>query len=292
MKSILCLLSLLLLLMTLAGIAENTQMGRILLYTYYRQVGWGDLVQIGCIDDTGTLWYGTGSDSKLKWPYGTSAQLEYLKGTDILIPQNKLGSDVLFQIESLVSSAEKQDCPSEGVASDAGDEYSYALQYDREGNPDWVLLGLSGDDRSENTDPNAQALYRYLRILFPNVTTYAYTGMGPQGFVPIPISIFLKWPPFDPDTASIQAVVNDCEAGPIPHEADENIETELRSLAAHGWILGKANAISTTGGSTSYIFRNENEDILATLELYDGLLVAGDGMYFYSDSLPDLPAVK
>ena len=51
---------------------------RIILYTAYRQMGWGDAVQIGAVDEKGGLWVSTGYDSELKWPYGWERQLEYL----------------------------------------------------------------------------------------------------------------------------------------------------------------------------------------------------------------------
>ena len=39
---------------------------RIILYTAYRQVGWGDAVHIGCVDENGGLWAAKGYDSELK----------------------------------------------------------------------------------------------------------------------------------------------------------------------------------------------------------------------------------
>ena len=41
---------------------------KIILYTAYRQMGWGDAVQIGAVDENGGLWAVIGSDAELKWP--------------------------------------------------------------------------------------------------------------------------------------------------------------------------------------------------------------------------------
>ena len=37
---------------------------RIILFTFYRQMGWGDRVQIGCVDEDGGIWAGIGFDSE------------------------------------------------------------------------------------------------------------------------------------------------------------------------------------------------------------------------------------
>ena len=39
-----------------AGSAEGNHPSRIILYTAYRQVGWDDVVQVGCVDEDGRLW--------------------------------------------------------------------------------------------------------------------------------------------------------------------------------------------------------------------------------------------
>ncbi|MEE3396709.1 MAG: hypothetical protein VZR04_05180, partial [Succiniclasticum sp.] len=60
-----------------AGAEVASVPGQVILYTYYRQLGWGDQVQIGCVDAKGGLWLLTGHDGTLKWPYETAEQLEY-----------------------------------------------------------------------------------------------------------------------------------------------------------------------------------------------------------------------
>lgn len=262
--------------------AEGTEIPRILLYTCYRQVGWGDSVQVGCVDERGGIWLLSGNDGELHWPYTPSEQLSYLNSCGILVRQGRLNDADLFDMKSLVSSCADQGNGSWPAANDAGTESSYAVRYDGGGNPMPVLLGMSGDDCFENSDANAQALYLGLRNLFPQVTSYAYSygGMGPQGFMSVTVTSFCGFWGDGLESASVSATAIDCEAGSYAVELSEDEQTQIRSLILYGQVTGKATAAAVTGNSMVYNFLDEAGNTLASVELYNGLLVRPDGMYF------------
>ena len=160
------------------AVAEETP--RVVLYTYYRQMGWGDRVEIGWVDEAGDVWLLTGHDEEMRWPYAPDAQLERLAACP---DANRLGAlpvEERNELLSLAAAVQPQEGKPVPAACDAGTEYSYAVQYGESGEAQSVLLGMSGDDRFENADPAAQRLYACLRLLFPQVT--CYTGvMGPSG---------------------------------------------------------------------------------------------------------------
>lgn len=283
MKRFICLIAMILLLAGFChtGLAEAPAAavpGQIILYTCYRQVGWGDRVQIGCVDADGCLWLLTGYDSTLQWPYETEAQLEYLQAAHGMEPVGQLNPEEVFDLKSLVISTEDQGHASQPAANDAGTESSYAVQYDPEEQAHVILLGMSGDDCFENFDPNAQALYQTLRRLFPQVTCYG-GNMGPEGFQPVPIRTFCGMEQLDLDSLTVSAVYMDCEAGPRELIVSEEEHQYLFNLIRHGKVTGKANATLTTGGTTCYDFSDPSGRFLASLELYQGLLVRSDGMY-------------
>lgn len=291
MKRLICLLAALLLLAGMhaanpAAAAAASAPGQIILYTCYRQMGWGDRVQIGCVDTDGCLWLLTGSDSTLKWPYEVSEQLDYLQAAGEMEPVGKLDSGELFDLKSLVFSTEDQGHDSHPAANDAGTERSYAVQYDRDNRPRGILLGMSGDDCFENFDPDAQALYQRLRQLFPQVTSYG-GNMGPAGFQPVSVKAFCGLDELDLNSLTVAAAYMDCEAGPQKLNVSEEDRLRLLDFIQNGKVTGKANATQTTGGSTSYSLFDPSGRFLASLELYQGLLVRPDGMYtIAADALP------
>ena len=248
---------------------------KIILLTVYQQMGWGDRIDVGLVDDKGGLWTMTGSASALGWPGGLEAQLEYLMTAAPLEQIGALSADDLFALNSLIVSAEPGEGKPYPAANDAGTEISYALRYDAEGTVDAVRLGMSGDDVYENFDPNAQALYLVLRLLFPNVACYGGT-MGPAGFQPVPVAQFLGLDPEAIRTATIKESYIDCETG--PKEAP-NADESVRDLVLNGTVVGKANAMSLTGGTTVFGFYDADGAYLGSVELYRGLLVTNDGMY-------------
>ena len=141
---------------------------------------------------------------------------------------------------------------------------------------------MSGDDLFENFDPNAQALYLLTRRLFPAVTSYAYSspGMGPQGFLPVPLSDFTGLLPEMILQAKIKAFYNDCEEGNIPLDLTEKNKMDLMSLICRGRVTGKADCIESSGGITIYAFYDQDDNWIGALNLEDGLLVMEDGRYY------------
>ena len=255
---------------------------RIILYTYYRQMGWGDRVQIGCVDEDGVIRTLTGSDSDLKWPYKPEEQLEYLSQTDKLTAEGTMEHNDLFSVKSLVYSVEDQGSKTVPAANDAGTEKSYAVRYSEDGTPEFILLGVSGDDVFENFDPNAQSLYRTLRLRFPGVTSYAYDslGIGPHGFDPVPVADFIGLDILAASAAEIKGGLIDCEEGYIPQEMTEDDKAELLSFIKNGIVTGKADCVISTGGMYSYAFYDSEEKLIGTIDLEDGLLIKGDGHYY------------
>ncbi|MBQ7455829.1 MAG: hypothetical protein IJS53_05235 [Clostridia bacterium] len=261
-----------------AGFAAGAP--RPILYTYYRQAGWGDRVQVACVDEDGGLWLAVGCDSEMRWPWSLEEQLAWMQTAGNLEKVGELTSGALFDLNSLVLSAE--DCGEKTVpcACDAGTEYSYIVRYDREdGAPERVLLGASGDDLFENFDPNAQALYRWLRETFPQVTSYAGL-MGPVGFTPISLLAFCGKADVDLSGAEVTAFSIDCEAGPIELEITEDEKEAARARVMYGTVTGKANATTVTGGTVVISFREADGRFLCSFEFYRGLLVRQDGMYY------------
>ncbi len=265
--------------LTDAGAAKDP--ARIILFTYYRQMGWGDRVQIGWVDDEGAVRLITGNDSRLQWPYKPEEQLEYLSRAEGFTEKEPLKHDEIFSIESLVYSAGDQGSQSIPAANDAGTEKSYAVKYDRDGNPSFILLGMSGDDMFENTDEDAQALYLRLRRFFPEVTSYAYGPMGPQGFTPGPLSEFTVLTEEVIAGAEIHGYLSDCEAGPIPMELSEEDRAKLIRLLRDAKVTGKADCVESTGGFYVYNFLRPEGGWIGGLMLEDGLLKGPEGRYFF-----------
>ena len=256
-----------------AQAAAAQERPRMILLTVYRQMGWGDRIDVGCVDEKGGVWTMTGSASSLGWPGGIEEQLLYLHDTALLERIGEFSFDELFDLKGLIACTQAQPFKASPAANDAGIEVSYAIRYSDA--PEAVCLGMSGDDVYENTDFNAQALYALLRQLFPDVTCYGGT-MGPAGFQPIPVAEFLG---LDRDAirdAQIRAYLIDCEAGPIEVES---VDERVRDIVLSGMVTGKVNATMVTGGTTSIGFYDGDDNCLGSFELYQGLLVANDGMY-------------
>ncbi len=280
MKSIRKISCALLALSILMGLAAPAlaETPRIILYTAYRQLGWGDRMQLGAVDEKGGLWVLTGSAGELGWPYGWEAQLEYMKENGRMTYAGALSSEELFDLKGLIDSAEDQGKKSTPWMNDAGTETSCAVRYDRDGNAEAILLGMTGDDLFENTDPNAQALYRRLRELFPGVTCYA--GLIPDwGFAPVNIAQFLHLDAEKIANAQVRGALIDCEAGPIRETLSEAEQQEVIALTLQGIVTDKANATMVTGGTAVYSFYDAEDNYLGSIELYRGLLVTNDGMY-------------
>lgn len=260
-------------------IPAQAERGRPILYTAYRQMGWGDTVQVGCIDENGEAWVMEGHDADLKWPYGAEKQIAYLRESGHLTSVGKLSHDDLFALKSLISSVIAPEDKPSGWMCDAGTESSYAVRYDRQGNPEAVLLGMTGDDLLENTDPNAQALYAKLRRFFPFVRSYGGEMTEGWGFQPVPLAAFCHLEGIDWDGVTVSAVYEDCEAGPRKMDLSDEDTRKILNEMKHGVVTGKENAMAVTGGTRLFSFYDREGNHLGSIELYGGLLVRNDGMY-------------
>ncbi len=252
----------------------DTVSPRPILYTYYRQMGWGDRVEIGYVDSNGDLWKLEGNDLELEWPFNAEQQLQYLRKHEF----EKTGTlefDDLFDLKSLVASVQEFDGSPTAAANDAGTERTYAVRYDREGNSESVLLGMSGDDMFENRDSNAQGLYLAAHKLFPHVTCYG-PPMGPTGFIPVRITDFCGLG--DLSGCTVTATFIDCEAGPKQITLTDEKQAELLNDLLNRVVTGKVSAVDTTGGYRIYYFYR-GDDCLGSISVYNGLLYLSDGMY-------------
>ncbi len=262
--------------------AGEAEMPRIILYTCYMNLYPDGLhLQTGCVDAAGGLWTLDGTI-----PDGAALPEDFLAA---LLADGKMtyagtlderGVISLFDLNSLIVSAEDQGNETEPVCDGGGAESSYSIYRDRDGNVKKVLLGVSGDSRFENTDPDAQALYRILRVLFPEVENWAWSDMGPRGFRPVSLVDFCGWQDIDFSAVTVSCADMDCEAGPIEVELTDEDRERVLALATSGKVAGKANATVTTGGTTVYWFTDADGTYLGGLELYEGLLVRNDGMYY------------
>ena len=267
--------------MMLAGFAApvRAERPRIILYTAYRQMGWGDAVQLGCVDEDGGLWGAAGYDSQLQWPYGWEKQIAYLQSSDSLAEMGRLSRDELSSLKSLIGSVQIPEAKPAGWMCDAGTESSYAVRYNRNGNAEAVLLGMTGDDFLENTDPGAQSLYKKLHTLFPFVRCYGGEISEAWGFQPVPVAVFCRMENVDWDSVTVSACHTDCEAGPRELEVTEDEAKWVIEFMKAAQVTGKENAMCVTGGTTILYFTDSEGNGLGTVELYNGLLVMNDGMY-------------
>lgn len=276
MKKMAICLILVLLAATVAACAETP---RIILYTVYCQAGWGDRLEAGFVDEDGGLWTLSGGASALGWPGDRAGQLAFLRDSGKRVKAGELDYDGLFELKSLIASAEADDGKPVPAACDAGTEASFAVRY-ADDEPEIVRLGMSGDDMYENADPDAQALYLWLRKAFPAVPSWFGTeGMGPAGFRPVSVCEFCGLDPAAVADAQIRGAYNDCEAGPSELEMDEAEIEEVRNRVLNGRVTGKANAMMTTGGTYTFSFYDAEGNYLKGVEFYRGLLVCRDGMY-------------
>ena len=262
--------------------SSDTPSPRIILYTYFWQIGEDDRLEIGSLDEEGVMRTFSGCFSESSWPFGAKEQLEYLSHTEKFTVKKTLSRDEIFAVKSLLSGVEKRQYdPVYTDIDDGGTEESFAVRYAKDGEPEIILLGKSGIELFENTDPNAQALYLRLRKLFPEVPNDAYDPyLGPKGFEPVPLTAFLG---LDGDAllnTEIEAFLTDSEEGDLPLELSTEEKTELISLLRDGMITGKADCISSTGGVSLYTFRSPNGTLLGEADLQDGWLVTNDGRYY------------
>ena len=236
------------------------------------------------MDEAGVVRTLSGVYSEAGWPSESGEQLEYLSQTEKFNEESTLNSDDLFVLKSLISAVEKQEyIPTYTNILDGGTEESCSVRYSRDGEAETILLGMSGEVLFENTDPNAQALYKRLRSLFPGVPSDAYDpGLGPEGFQPVPLMEFAGFDVEIVMNAEIAAFQMDCEEGPIPIELSDEEKDALRNLIRNGEVIGKADCVSSSGGGESYSFLDADVRLLGNVDFEDGLLVMNDGRYYVS----------
>lgn len=252
-----------------AALAEPER--TILLYTDYEQLGWGDALQVGWVDSEGGMWLWDGHASETDWPGAHDEKIQWMLARTDAVRLGQLSDEALSNMKGLILGLPEGKPEWQGAACDAGTEESYAV---RDGAA--ILLGGSGDDWCENTDPSAQALYRMLRECFPGVMSYwGEKGMSPRGFQRVRLPEFCGCGDVELDGGRWTQAELDCEAG-----LGEEIELDAApEWVAGGWVSGKASAMGTTGGTTVYTCYDADGHVLASFEFYGDLLVRSDGMY-------------
>ena len=143
--------------MEIIAAAESSE-PRIILYTWYRQIGEDDRIEIGSVDEAGVVRTLSGVYSEAGWPSESGEQLEYLSQTEKFNEESTLNSDDLFVLKSLISAVEKQEyIPTYTNILDGGTEESCSVRYSRDGEAETILLGMSGEVRSEEHTSELQS---------------------------------------------------------------------------------------------------------------------------------------
>lgn len=271
--------SVLLALCLLLGLAARADAPRVILYSAYQQEGWGDRVEVFWVDRSGGLWTLSGSASSLKWPSDPEAQAKYLNETNAAVQTGALSSDDALALASLAWSVEDHGRQmGAGTMLDYGVSANFAVRYDGDGVPACVLLSAYGARAFSNPDDDALALnFALAKLTAQGISDEEL--MRALGINPVSLPEFCGYDPAALYGATLTAQYMDCEEGPIPVELDDAEEQRIRNLALNGSVVMKANALEVTGGSTDYIFRDQNGEVVAVISLYDGLLFTGDGMY-------------
>ena len=156
------------------------------------------------------------------------------------------------------------------------DAFTYNLN-DEEQDTDTFIANLASLSNPYNT----LCFFRDGQLIWVNKYDYPH---GPQGaedgeFRETPVWKFCHGFRDGLDTAVITASKTDCEEGPIPVEITPEEAEGIRQLAMNGTVIGKANDMSVTGGTWVYSFETPGGTHLLSVELYEGLIVAADGMY-------------
>ncbi len=270
------------LLMGMAG-AACAETPDIILVTVYEQMGWGDRISVGFVDQDGGLWTLEGSASALGWPYKAEEQIEYLLRSEKKVQAGKLPPEDTFDLEGLIGCTELRKPEPQGWACDAGTQRSYAVR-DRDDETEIVMLGMTGDSMWENTDVNAQALFAHLCRLFPNVTCYAGMYMKttgePWGFTPVKLRDFLQMDWLDREDITMECTLTDCEKGALECPVSDGDTEKILDILRNASVTGKANASLVTGGTYVFSFSGGNGEYLGSFEVYGDLAVTGDGMYY------------
>lgn len=275
MKRLIVCIILLVSLCAFAAAEGQPKPGKLLLMTVYSNFAWGKpQFSFGALDENGQLWAlpaGTAGASADD-PAGLARGLTQ---GGLLTPAGSVSAAELADLKSLIITAAEQEVILSPAANDAGTQRSYALKENVKGSGEYLLLGSSGDELYENTDPAAQALYGFLRKAFPNVRAFeGETGMAPRGFEEKGLLAFCGYEGLDLSGASLTASWKDCETGPQEREPDRTKESLAKLI-----VTGKKNSLSVTGGTIRYTLTDAEGKTLAVFEFFGDLLVRPDGMY-------------
>ena len=253
-----------------------------------------DSCSIGILDYNGVLWrYDGPIDYERDWLF----TLWRLAGQGKLVQVSKLSYIEMFDLEGLVYSVDPDAVVSSNdYVDDADAVVRYAFRTyiindddiisDDDFVDEIILLGEAVDTMQENTSPAAQALYKKLDTLFPDIEYPEPISpeFAPTGFQPVPLYEFCGMKGFEVYETSlclprITVYESDCEIGLIEVEfSGEDYEGYL-DLALHGMVTGMANASMVTGGTTIIVYETADGDRIGSIELYHGLVCMSDGMY-------------
>lgn len=264
----------LILILMVSACAESTVKRSVLLITEYQQMGWGERFQLGVVDSDGNLWtYETEPRGDI--PYAREELVTWAETTDQLQLRSTISRTDLMDLMSLVQTVPMQEVIYANCACDAGEQTSWAVRKARDGKNEIIILGASGDDVYENTDPSAQSLYQTMRSFFPWITSYeGEAGMAPAGFPATDILSFCGF-----DGAKLTGLVMHC----YTNDCEECLKKTTPLLTAEEimrlTVTGKKNAMSVTGNTTIYQFVDENGNQIASFEFYENMLIRSDGMY-------------
>ena len=236
---------------------------------------------IGVVDANGGLWQYDGVfESQGDWWH----TLQGLAAQGKLTRVGDLSHSELFELESLVYTVNTDNIITGNNFIDDGDtteRYAFRTNInDDEMDTEIILLGTEGSDMRENTCPAAQALYKRLATLFPDIQSVDYgPGTVPAGFQPVPIAEYCRISGIDAENIVVRCYDSDCEIGLIDVELSEKEQQDYLNLIRNGFVTGMANATMVTGGTYVIVFENADGAYLGSIELYHGLLCMNDGMY-------------
>ena len=285
MKRLLSILSLLCLaaLLPLRALAWETAVDPLLLTGSFSDYWFEPQCSLGVVDEDGVLWRYEGLLEPGRDLYSA---LQGLAAQGKLTRVGELSHDELFDLKSLVCAVDAgalvigEDYIDDG---DVTERYAFRVNVSDEGVPDieTILLGMADAELAENTSPAAQALYKRLATLFPDIR-YADYGpeYAPKGFQPVPLAEFCGLSGLDAEGITVHAYDADCEVGLTEIPLTEKEQQSWLTLPHRALVTGMANATQVTGGTTVIVFETADGTHLGSLEFYQGLLCTNDGMYF------------